>query len=627
MCGIAGILMLQGHADWARMRRALAGIAHRGPNGEGLLGVTADGAVTDVENDETRLLLGFRRLAILDLLTRADQPMRCPRTGNLIIFNGEIYNFLELRAELETLGHVFCTSGDTEMILAAYLEWGVEAFRRFNGMWAIALYDAQSGDLLLCRDRMGVKPLYFTSDGARIVFGSEIRSLITLLGELPPVNRAAAFDFLAGIKIDHTDATLFDGIINVPSGGLWRITAHGDVTRGRYHNWPEGEDERHTPEQLRELFTDSVRLRLRSDAPTVSLLSGGVDSSITTWVAATQNRLTPRTKFVGAFSYGYDDAAYARHDEIARAEALVAALPEPIDHHIVRMSPHPALDELLDLTVTQELPCTTPSIVASYRLYQHIRDAGIKVAISGEGADELFAGYTRRYMPQLARDAFYHGDVRQVATLLASPHLSLKGLINRMGWALPSSVMQTMLRAIRPNVSTLTADFWATHRHQFDALVAAHRVPLEACLRSDVIRSAMPVILRYADRNSMAASVEVRLPFMDYRLVEFALTTPMAQKINANGGKQILREAFRGIVPDAVIAQPKNMGFGNAEQYEVLNLALAPLLERAPAEAWHYIDRAALTAQLQKTTTHPTIWLPISFLLWMTARHENRFTI
>ena len=611
-----------GSADWIRIRHALKSIAHRGPDGEGLLGITPGGAIADTDAP-CRILLGFRRLAILDLTHGADQPMRCPLTGNILTFNGEIYNFLELRAELESLGHRFRTASDSEVILAAYAQWGRAAFGRFNGMWGIALYDAKSGALLLSRDRMGVKPLYIARDDQAIHFASEIRAVIRLLGTMPRVNEGELFDFLAGIEIDHHDETLFENIVNLPAGALWTITRDGTLMEERYHNWPEG-TKNHTAAEMHDLFTDAVKLRLRSDAPTVSLLSSGLDSSITTWVAA-QNAHAPRSKFVGAFSYGYNDARYAEHDEVSRAEAFIAGLPEKITHHVRRMDPVPSIDELLALTATQELPSTTPSIIASWRLYQQIRAAGIKVVLSSEGADELFAGYTRRYLPQLARDALLTGNFGHLLQLIRSPHLPLSALLNRLAWQLPSPALITMLRSMRPNVATINRDFWQRHQGRMSRIIADYRTPLPTRLRRDIIRDAMPQILRYADRNSMHASVEARLPFMDYRMVELALTTAPEAKLSSHGGKQILRDAFAGILPDAITRQPKTLGFGNAEQYQVLNLSLAPLIERAPASAWDYLDRSKLTRLLARPQAHPMIWLPVSFLLWMTVRHEQRF--
>ena len=624
MCGIAGILAPRADASWENVTHALHGMAHRGPDGEAITGIDSNGSIAAPGN-RARLILGFRRLAIVDPTPRSNQPMRCAATGNLLVFNGEIYNFLELRDELRQCGHDFHTNGDAEVILAAYAEWGDAAFAKMNGMWALALYDATCGELLLSRDRIGVKPFYYATRGDQFYFASELRGVIALLGKLPDVNADAAFDFLAGSAIDHTDATLFEGIRSLPAGALWRIARDGSIRRARYHEWPQHTAITPTPETLHALLTDSVALRLRADAPTVSLLSGGLDSSLITWIAA-QHRAQPRSQFIGAFSYGYAGELHAAHDETARAAALIAALPTPIEHTLLRADPRATLDELLALTIAQGLPSTTPSILASHRLYRAISGRGIKVALSGEGADELFAGYTRRYLPRLAHDYLKRGQLRKFVTLLQSPHLSLRALIQRGVWELQPGLVLKMLQRTRPNIATLNPELLQQKIPPFDAICTQQRLSAEACWRTDIVQHALPQILRYADRNSMASGVELRLPFLDYRLVEYALGIPLAENLNANGGKQLLRRAFRGTVPDAFLAQPKTHGFGHAEQFQLPHLSLAPLLERAPAATWEYIDRAKFTKALAQPHTHPMLWLPISFALWMTARAEGAFS-
>lgn len=610
MCGLVALLSLKGAANQDRLRDALTSIAHRGPDGEAI-----------ATTQEGRLALGFRRLSILDLSQGADQPMHCPHTGNILIFNGEIYNFLELRAELEALGHGFRTQSDTEVILQAWREWGEQCFARFNGMWAIALYEAHSQQLWLSRDRMGVKPLFFASDGRSLCFASEIRAVLRALGIPAKVNRARAFDFLAGVEVDHTDETLFDGIVSVPAGSVWQVGMEGQIQRRRYHDWSLAREEIASPEHIRSLLSDAVRLRLRSDAPTVSLLSGGLDSSLITWLAATLGHKEPRSCFAGAFSYGYAGTQYAAHDELIQAEKLIAALPDPVPHHIHKADPVPRLDELLVLTAGQEQPFTTPSILASWRLYQQIHAQGIKVAISGEGADECFGGYTKRYLPLLARDLLYQGQWKQAFLLLRSPHLSASGVLKALSWHLPEITVRKMMRALRPNIAVLQESFW--EQGDFCTIIGHHRENLHDQLCHGLTHDAMPQILRFSDRNAMAASVEVRLPFMDYRLVEYAQALPVSAKLSAKGGKQILREAFSGHVPGFVWQQPKTHGFGHAEQYQLHQMPWQALLARAPQESWDYIDRAALEVLLQQEDIHPMAWLPISFLLWMVVVHEN----
>ncbi len=623
MCGIAGSIGTQ-PANWQNMRHALRHLSHRGPDGEGIAGIRFDGTVSTAEDNATRLLLGFRRLAIFDPSTRADQPMRCHATGNLLVFNGAVYNFLILREQLVACGHTFHSDSDTEVILAAYREWGDTAFHRFNGMWALALYDATRCELLLSRDRMGVKPLYYHQDGNALHFASEIRGLIQLRGSLPGIHPTMAFDFLAGVMTDHQEETLWESIRAVPAGALWRIAQDGSITRGHYHQWPHSTGEQQDAKALRHLLDDAVALRLRADAPSATLLSGGLDSAAITALAAEHAQDT-RVQFGGAFSYGYSDAAYSSHDESIRAKALVAALPTAIRHTLLQNDPVASIPELMDLTVAQEQPFTTPSILASWRLYRAMHAHGIKVALSGEGADELFAGYTRLYLPLLARDWLRQGRFREAIALLGSSQLPLAGLLRRLAWQLPLPTLLPLLRWRRPHLASLHPTFWAEHKARFSHVLTQQALPLSMRLRQDVMQQGLPQILRYADRNSMASSIELRLPFLDYRLVAFALSTPIEQQIGAGGGKQLLRQAMQQHLPESVWRQPKTHGFGHAEQYQLHQLDLASLIERAPREAWDYLDRKALTAQWRRPTLHPTAWLPVSFLLWSTARAEGRF--
>ncbi len=619
MCGLVALIERQDPAKWDAAARALSTMVHRGPDGEGFAGINHAGKHITYGKARPRIILGARRFSVLDLTSGGSQPMRCSITGNMVIFSGEIYNFLELKNELSNLGHNFSAEGDTEVILAAYAQWGEDAFTRMNGIWGIILYEAESGDVIICRDRLGVKPLYYTKNGDRHAFASEIRALLTA-AELPAaINNAMAFDFLAGFEIDHSNDTLFEGVESVPAGGLWRLNKQGDLARRRYHEWPEPSHRDASTQTLRELLRDGVRLRLRSDSPTVCLLSGGLDSALITWIAAEQGKHAPRTNFAGAFSYGYADDRYAAHDEIGQAMKLVKALPSPMEHTVILMSPFPTLDELLSMAAAQEQPVSTPSIMASWRLYQHIHARGIRVVLSGEGTDELFAGRTARYMPLLLRDRLQSWQFSQVLALLRSPYLRWRDLVKAIAWLLPKRYLVPLIKRHRPNIHLLNTHFWHAQSPRFDALVEHQRLPLEQRLREDVLKLVIPQKLRYSDHNSMRASVEVRMPFMDYRLVEYALNVPAEEKIDVDGGKQILRKAFDGVLPISMTAKPKLHSFGTAEQNQVLEVDFGPLIERAPPVAWEYIDRKALVRALSKRRVHPLTWIPISFLLWLTS--------
>lgn len=607
-------------------RTALSRIRHRGPDSEGIVGIAANGERCD-DSAHAASLMGFRRLSIIDLTCDADQPMMCPETGNIVLFNGEIYNFLELRSELEKAGLAFRTQSDTEVVLNAYRLWGSKAFERFNGMWGIVIYDRTKRQFVVSRDRMGVKPLYFCCTNDRVVFASEIRSIMALTGQ-PAVNSRVVFDFFALIRTELSDETFFDGIEAVPAGALWHVGMDGAITRSRFHNWNydenSGEPLDRAARSLEQLVDDAVRLRLRSDAKSVTLLSGGLDSSIVTFVASKYGNNQTRTNFVGAFTYGYDQPAFSEHDETQAASDFLQQFPNNLKHVIRRYSPRPGVDELLALTVAQEQPFNTPSVLAGCRLARAIRREGIRVALSGEGADELFGGYTRVYLSMQVRACLRSGRIGEAVRLLLAGRVKAAHVMNRLVWDLPAPALRHMHRALRPNIALLAEDFWSAYKNRFDNAVDFNTMAPNRRMQSDVVRTNVPEILRLSDHNSMDASIEMRHPYMDYRVVQFALNLPCSYKIGATGGKLILRRAFERVLPTAVVNRPKLRGFGNAEQFQVASLDLSSLVERVPPETWNYLDRKRTVRVLRGSHVHPSAWLPVSFCLWMIAVEEKR---
>ena len=608
MCGLLALLSLDGPADRAAAGRALARLAHRGPDGEG----------TVVRWDE-RLLLGHRRLAILDTGEGGRQPMIDPDTGSTVVFNGAIYNFLELRGELEGLGHHFRSDCDTEVILAGWRQWGVDAFRRFNGMWAVVLHDAVADELVVCRDRLGIKPLYHAAAGKRVVFASELRATAAAAG-LPAVPDAAAIhDFLVAGLTEHDGRSFIDGVAEVPPGALWRVARDGTITRERFHDWPDAAEAgsaRDDPEQLRALLTDATRLRLRADVPTMALLSSGLDSSIVAWAAA-GTASEGRSRFEGLLTYGYRGDEAAGHDESARAAAIAAHVAPGLRHVIHRADPVPPLADLDALLGAQEQPFNTPSVIAGFRLYNVLRGMDVKVALTGEGADELFGGYTRRTVSLLIREQMRGGRLGDAIHTLRSPHASMGLLRNRLVWDLPVPAVRAALRRHRANAAVIARPFWEESAERFKALRDDNRRPLAERLNEDVRRTLLPYSLRSADRSSMASGVEVRSPFHDHRLVELALRLPVLAKVSAEGGKLPLRRAFAGILPDAVVTGAKTHGLGMAEQFQVGRLDLAEVLDAPPEAAHRFLDIPALRQALARRPNDMVLWWPVCLLLWL----------
>lgn len=622
MCGLVAL-----RADTAMPglealgRAALDTLAHRGPDDAGWV-------VTGGEAPVPPTFLGHRRLSILDLSSAGRQPLICPLTGNMLVFNGEIYNFVELRRELEAEGCVFRTATDTEVVLHAWRVWGEVAFARFNGMWALVVLDRASGALVCCRDRLGVKPLYIIRHrdgrGAWTMLASEIRAIAATLGAYPPPERRAVFDFLVTGISDQGSRTFFAGIAAVPPGWVMRLSRDGDTHWTRYHQWPEIDPlARLEPEALRALVDDAVRLRLRSDAPTVALLSGGLDSSILTAQAARLARTEPRTCFAGAYSYGYADASLAGHDETARAEAFLAECAPDVRHIVHRALPVPDEAELLALAADQEEPVATPSILASHRLYRAIRDDGFKVVLSGEGADEVFGGYVTRYMSLLARDRLFDGHWWSAYRLLRRGVAPLPLVANRMAWHLPAGVVRPLLRHLRPSVGVMNEDFWQSMAPAFEELRDDSRLPLEARLRRDVTATNLPMILRFADRNSMRFGVEVRSPYLDWRVVAAALAAPVAERMGDDHGKAALRRAFADQLPAAVAWGRKRHGFGNAEQFLVPRFPLDTLWEQLPGWAGDWLSLPDLRRQLARPSNHTTLWWSVSLLLWLATTYGD----
>lgn len=606
---MCGLIALRGFDDMAindMARRGLSAIAHRGPDGEGVL--ARHGGIATV--------LGHRRLSIVDLSAAAGQPMVCPDTGDAIVFNGEIYNFIELRRELEARGERFQTDGDTEIILKGWRVWGKELFPRCNGMWALALLEARSGDLIACRDRLGVKPLYLHRDPHGLMLASEIRAIAAMRGGYPPPNPQAIFDFLTLGLSDHGPQTFFEGIESVPPGTILRIGRDGQAGVRAYHRWPSpGEAPALGAADVRALVGDATLLRLRSDVPAVSFLSGGLDSSIITKLGL-QARGLPRVVFSGAFTYGYGDAEHRQFDETERAAVFMAGLGESARHHVRRLNAVADETELLDLVAAQDEPFATPSILASFRMYRALRDEGHKVVLSGEGADELFGGYIRLYHALAARDALLNGRIADVLALLARRSARPTLVLNRLAWDLPLPVLAGLLRRRRPSVALMSRALWQEGRPRLAQLRDDRHSSLGERMRRDVLSTNLPMVLRMTDRNSMHFGVEVRSPFLDYRLVERALATPVERRIGRSQGKALLREAFAEELPDDIVAQRKTTGFGHAEQFLVNRLPIRDLLEDLPPSLGDYLDIKGLKRAFSSGSPHPTFWLALSVALW-----------
>ncbi len=552
MCGIAGTFTFDGSAppDRSVLAAMTDVLAHRGPDGRGLY--TAPG-----------IGLGHRRLSIIDLQT-GDQPLANEDETVWVVFNGEIFNFVELREILEAHGHVFKTRTDTEVIVHGYEEWGPRAVERFRGMFAFALYDTKRRRLVLGRDRLGIKPLHYSTLGGRgIVFGSEIKAVV----QHPGVSRAwrpEAVDSYLALQYVPTPMTVFADVQKLPPGHIL-IAERGRVRTERYWmlTFPGDGDQLREPEyarRLEELIHEAVRIRLISDVPLGAFLSGGIDSSAVVAAMVKTSDTPVLTMSVGFKEARYNELEHA--SEVARhlgCENFTRVVTPDIATLVPRLAWH--FDE----------PFADSSAVPTYYVSAVARER-VTVALSGDGGDELWAGYARHRMEAIERRArrwlgpaaAAAGRVGRMLPLGVRGVRSMRhlGLGEDQACAV-KHVYGLFDGGIRGRL--YDPDFAASVAHndplaRFRALHAECNSPdqLDKALYVDVHTYLVDDILTKVDRMSMAVSLETRVPLLDHLLVEFAATVPTSLKLRGGRGKHLLREFLRPRLPREVIERPKH---------------------------------------------------------------------
>jgi asparagine synthase (glutamine-hydrolysing) len=549
MCGIAGIVDPAG-IDRVVLDRMRDVMVHRGPDDAGSIALDSAG-------------LASRRLAIIDISPDGHQPMTYgPFT---ITYNGEIYNYLELRAELEQLGHRFVSQSDTEVVLHAYAEWKGSCLERFNGMFAFAIWDDHAGELFAARDRFGERPFFYTTVGTSFIFASELKSLFEYPGLRPEPNNSAIFRFLAFAQLTMPEESFFTNIKRLPAAHSLRWNSR-TISVSRY--FALSRDELSIPyeaavEEFRELFRDSVRLRLRSDVPVGSSLSGGVDSSsivsMVSKVSPDQRRMSFSARFRG---FHLDEGRFI--DDVVRCANVESHAVFPTDSDLA--------DDLEALVYCQEEPFTSSSIYAQWRVMKLANAHGIKVLLDGQGADELLGGY-----PAYST-SFFMSSVRERPTTFLreitgwrSKHGLQRSRVLGGLWmggypaiAAPA-VERLAARMYRRDVAMVNPEFAHAHANMWHPPRHSGLDSFRAALLTTQQVSILPGLLRYADRNAMAHSVEVRLPYLDHRLADFAFRLPASYKIHNGVTKRILRDAVADLLPESVSSRVDKVGFVTPE--------------------------------------------------------------
>lgn len=589
MCGIAGFLRCGRTDQGPRLSEAvLQVLRHRGPDDHGWL-VSSPGEFRQgkglLPDCDAEVILLHRRLSILDLSSAGWQPMGTPDGRYFIVFNGEIYNFVELRAELERLGHVFQSHGDTEVLLHAYVEWGPRALNRLVGMFSFCILDRQQRTLFLARDFFGIKPLYYTQTSFGFAFASEIKALLAMPGVSRRVNARRLHSYLTTGVTDHGEATLFADIHQVPAAHSLTMNLDSPTIGGPQRYWNVDLNERldisfpEATRRLRELFLDSVRLHLRSDVPVGAALSGGIDSSA---IVNAMRCLEPRLD-LHTFSYIADTPQLSEENWVDLAANNARAVV-----HKIHTEPGELVDDLDRLIYQQDEPFGSTSIYVQHRVFRLAREKGITVMLDGQGADEMLGGY-RPYLAARLASMVCQGQWTEALRFLNRIRCvpgtggAMRLLLQCAGFLLPSRFKslgkQWLEHTVMPpwlngrwfeehgvHWRSDAAEDSLSERSRASALARSPHF-LRQHLHRTLMETSLPMLLRYEDRNSMAQSIESRVPFLTPDLAGFLLKLPEEYLIGPDGtSKRIFRAAMRGIVPDPVLDRRDKIGFATPEQ-------------------------------------------------------------
>lgn len=566
MCGICGIV---GSRDRGVIERMTSSIVHRGPD---------DGGVEIFPEDN--LALGHRRLSVIDLSPRGRQPMSNEDGRVWISFNGEIYNYRELKASLDPSRHSFASDTDTEVILHLYEERGADAFKSLNGMFALALYDAERGQLFLVRDHLGVKPLYYTEAKGKIIFGSEIKAILASGAYQPDIDWQSAHDFFSFLYVPAPQ-TMFRGVFQLPPAHwleydlrnrrIARIEKYWDVAE--WGSKDEGGDEAELAVELRSLMAGAVRKQMISDVPLGAFLSGGIDSNVIVGLMA-----QAASKPVKTFTVLFNDADLKYYDE--RDEARRIAQKFSTEHHELPIDLSRP-EEMLDLVEYFDQPFGNTTFYLTYLLSRYTRQS-VTVALSGAGGDELFGGYPRyravramkllRYVPPAAarlalaavsqlQDNFADRRLHRVRALLAGLDSDPARQYLKWVYYLDEEKKARLLNG-RANASLASHRVLQSHLDHipksWDDGNRFSYLDVETFLPDN--------LLEYSDKMSMAWALELRVPYLDPRLVELAFHIPFEFKLNGGGSKMIMRRAFADLIPPENLRAPKkgfNVPLGN----------------------------------------------------------------
>lgn len=573
MCGITGGWWQNPDQGVKSIPLALKKIEHRGPddNGYQVYPVGSAGVV-----------LGHTRLSIIDLTAAGHQPMHSADGRWAIVFNGEVYNYRELRTELKSIGYSFDSDSDTEVLLAAWVQWGVTCLPRLAGMFAFAILDKMTATLTCVRDAFGIKPFFYAVNNEQFAFASELPALLELLPCKPSLNWQRAYDYLVHGDYDSTSETFYSGVKHLLPGHLLQVNTSTGLACPPERWWNPQIDERagwrfeDAVEQVREQFLKNIRLHLRSDVPLGAALSGGIDSSA---VVCAMRHIEPDFP-IHTFSFIAEGKDVNEEFWVDRVNEHVGAVP-----HKVRLTPQELACDLDDMIRVQGEPFGSTSIYAQYRVFKLAKESGIIVTLDGQGADEMLAGYSG-YPGQRLRSLLESGQLGKAWGFWnrwsqwpgRSHKLAAKYLVSELtdgrlyetlrkwdgkssvpSWINPEPLIEAGVRLIKPHPRP-------------ESEIKGRR--LTAALSQSLFSCGLTHLLRHGDRNSMRFSIESRVPFLTLENVNLLLSMPEEYLISPSGEtKRVFRAAMRGIVPDDVLDRKDKIGFATPEKDWLLGMA------------------------------------------------------
>lgn len=553
MCGIYTFI----GTDGINLKAKTDAIHHRGPDAEGFLTFNLDTGESGITPElasrlGSKIAMGFRRLAIIDLVNESNQPMSLEDGRYHIVFNGEIYNYIELRGELETAGIRFYTKSDTEVLLNAYKIWGTNCFNRFNGMWACCIMDFNRKKLVISRDRFGIKPLFYSFNKDAIEFGSEIKQFFAAPLLKKEINENVIRDFLESAILDASDETFFKNIHRFPAGSFAEISWLDEIKEikpVRFYDLGLEENRKidysDAVQQFRTLFQSSIELRFRSDVPVGACLSGGLDSSSIVSYAGFLG------KKIHTYTVDNDDTSLSEYRYV---ESIMKKYP---DLTSIR-SYNDAKDlELIPTALSiQDEPIGQLGVNAQWRVMKLASEDGVKVLLDGQGGDEIFGGYRKFvffYLKELISSRKLGLAIKEASRFLTQYEFKL---FEKEG-------VRRYLNMTR--VDEFLSEKTASKEKHFNIGISGASGFRQKSYE-DIFYFSYPQLLRYEDRNSMAFSLESRVPFLDYRLVEFVYSLPTSFKIRNGYTKSLLRDSMKDILPDDVRLRKSKMGFATPER-------------------------------------------------------------